>query len=170
MAPACTVAACRDDGESGVCCPYTRSVFAGSCRKARLKFSEGKDNDINVYIGRDVSLASTAICMLNEKGKIATEPRVASTPEALVAFLRKLPHGIAVMGLDAGPLSQRLHKGLTEADFEAVLMETRQVKGALKAILIKTDRRDAEGIVRPLQTGWFRRCTARRSHRRCEHS
>ena len=37
-----------------------------------------------------------------------------------------------------------------------VLMETRQVKGALKAMPIKTDRRDAEGIARLLHLGWFR--------------
>ena len=35
-------------------------------------------------------------------------------------------------------------------------METRQVKAALKAMPIKTDRRDAEGIARLLQMGWFR--------------
>jgi len=35
-------------------------------------------------------------------------------------------------------------------------METRQVKAALKAMPIKTDRRDAEGIAWLLQMGWFR--------------
>ena len=35
-------------------------------------------------------------------------------------------------------------------------METRQVKGALRAMPIKTDRRDAEGIARLLHLGWFR--------------
>ena len=35
-------------------------------------------------------------------------------------------------------------------------METRQVKSALKAMPIKTDRRDAEDIARLLQMGWFR--------------
>jgi transposase len=39
---------------------------------------------------------------------------------------------------------------------EAVLMETRQVKGALKAMPVKTDRRDAEGIAHLLRMGWFR--------------
>jgi transposase len=53
-------------------------------------------------------------------------------------------------------LSQWLHRGLTDAGLEAVLMETRQVKGALKAMPIKTDRRDAEGIARLLHLGWFR--------------
>ena len=56
----------------------------------------------------------------------------------------------------AGPLSQWLHRGLSEAGQPVVLMETRQVKGALKAMPIKTDRRDAEGIERLLHLGWFR--------------
>jgi transposase len=60
------------------------------------------------------------------------------------------------IGLEAGPLSQWLHRHLTEDGFEVVLMETRQVKGALQAMPIKTDRRDAEGIARLLQMGWFR--------------
>ena len=110
---------------------------------------------MDVYIGLDVSLASTAICVLGEKGNIVTEAQVASAPDSLVAFMSELPYGIAAIGLEAGPLSQ-LHKGLTDAGFEAVLMETRQVKAALKAMPIKTDRRDAEGIARLLQLGWFR--------------
>ena len=111
---------------------------------------------MEVYIGLDVSLASTAICVLGEKGKVETEAQVASVPDSLISFLRELPHGIAAIGLEAGPLSNWLHKGLTDAGFEAVLMETRQVKAALKAMPIKTDRRDAEGIARLLQMGWFR--------------
>ena len=111
---------------------------------------------MDVYIGLDVSLASMAVCVLDEKGKIVTEAQVASTPEALVAYMGKLEHEIAAIGLEAGPLSHWLHKGMTDAGYEAVLMETRQVKAALKAMPIKTDRRDAEGIARLLQMGWFR--------------
>ncbi len=58
--------------------------------------------------------------------------------------------------LEAGPLWQLLHRGLTDAGLEAVLMETRQVKGALKAMPIKADRRDAEGLARLLHLGRFR--------------
>jgi len=111
---------------------------------------------MELFIGLDVSLASTAICVLNTHGKEVKEATVASEPEQLVAFLRDLSASIAVVGLEAGPLSQWLHKHLKEAGFETVLMETRQVKGALKAMPIKTDRRDAAGIARLLQMGWFR--------------
>ena len=90
-------------------------MFAGSCRKARPNLSEGKGNDNEVNIGPDVSLASTAICVLDAKGNIVTEVQVASAPDSLVSFLRELPHGIAAIGLEAGPLSQWLHKVLTDA-------------------------------------------------------
>jgi transposase len=35
------------------------------------------------------------------------------------------------IGVEAGPLSQWLHAGLTQAGLEVVLLETRQVKAAL---------------------------------------
>jgi len=111
---------------------------------------------MDLFIGLDVSLASTAICIVNARGKVVQETTVASEPEALVGFLRSLSDGTLAVGLEAGPLSQWLHKHMTEAGFETVLMETRRVKGALKAMPIKTDRRDAEGIARLLQMGWFR--------------
>uniref|UniRef100_UPI00404799AC IS110 family transposase n=1 Tax=Yoonia sp. TaxID=2212373 RepID=UPI00404799AC len=111
---------------------------------------------MELFIGLDVSLASTAVCVLNSHGKEVKEATVTSEPEALVEFMRGLSGKVAAVGLEAGPLSQWLHRHMTEAGFETVLMETRQVKGALKAMPIKTDRRDAAGIARLLQMGWFR--------------
>lgn len=111
---------------------------------------------MKLFIGLDVSLAKTAICVVSEHGKIVQEAEVASEPEPLLVWLQRLDGTIAALGLEAGPLSQWLHRGLTDAGLDAVLMETRQVKGALKAMPIKTDRRDAEGIARLLHLGWFR--------------
>ena len=111
---------------------------------------------MKLFIGLDVALAKTAICVVSEHGKIVREAEIASEPEPLLAWLQALGGDIAALGLEAGPLSQWLHRGLTDAGLDAVLMETRQVKGALKAMPIKTDRRDAEGIARLLHLGWFR--------------
>jgi transposase len=115
-----------------------------------------EDDVMRLFVGLDVSLAKTAICVISEHGKILKETQVASEPEALVRWAREQEGTVAAIGLEAGPLSQWLHRGLTDAGLEAVLMETRQVKGALKAMPIKTDRRDAEGIARLLHLGWFR--------------
>ena len=111
---------------------------------------------MNVFIGLDVSLASTAICAVSENGKILRARSADSEPEALVRALKEVDGTIVSVGLEAGPLSQWLYKHLTDAGFETVLLETRHVKGVLKAMPIKTDRRDAEGIARLLQMGWFR--------------
>ncbi len=43
-----------------------------------------------VHIGLDVSLASTTICVVGEKGKIVTEAQVASTPEESSLVLTEL--------------------------------------------------------------------------------
>lgn len=111
---------------------------------------------MTAFIGIDVSLTSSAFCVLDEHGHVLQRAQVDSEPEAFAAFLRNLPWPVAAIGLEAGPLSQWLHRGLAEAGFDLILMETRQVKAVLKAMPVKTDRRDSEGIAQLLRMGWFR--------------
>src|SRR5918993_2665589 len=108
------------------------------------------------YAGIDVSLERSSVCVVDATGRIVREAKVASEPEALVGFFRQLGLPLTRIGLEAGPLSQWLHAGLTEAGFEAVLLETRHVKAALSAMIVKTDRKDARGIAQLLRMGWFR--------------
>ena len=89
---------------------------------------------MDLFIALDVSLASTALCALNAHGKVVKEANVDSEPEALIAALRALPGNVVAVGLEAGPLSQWLHLHTSNAGFTVVLLETRQVKGALKAM------------------------------------
>jgi transposase len=96
------------------------------------------------------------VCVVDGTGRIVREAKVASEPEALVHFFEQLGVPVARIGLEAGPLSQWLHAGLTAAGFETVLLETRQVKAALSALVVKTDRKDARGIAQLLRMGWFR--------------
>ena len=76
---------------------------------------------------------------------------MASDPEAWVAFLRRLGLLTARAGLEAGPVSQRLHGRLRGAGFGAVPLETRHVKAALPAMAVKTGRRDARGVAQLLR-------------------
>jgi transposase len=108
------------------------------------------------HVGIDVSLELSSLCVLDAAGKVVREAKVASEPEALVAFLRGLGLPIARVGLEAGPLSQWLYDGLQAAGYDVVLLETRHVKAALSAMAVKTDRRDARGIAQLLRMGWFR--------------
>lgn len=101
---------------------------------------------MRLFIGLDVSMTNTAICVISEQGKVIKNAEVMSEPEVLVRWLDNLDGSFSVIGLEEGPSSQWLHRGITEADLDAVLMETREVKGALKATPINTNRRDAEGL------------------------
>jgi transposase len=96
------------------------------------------------------------VCVIDATGWIVRETKVASEPEPLIAFLTGLDATLARVGLEAGPLSQWLHAALTSAVYETVLLETRHVKTALSAMIVKTDRRDARGIAQLLRMGWFR--------------
>src|SRR4051812_38784806 len=108
------------------------------------------------YAGIDVSLERSSVCVVDSSGRIVREAKVASEPEALVGFFAGLGVAMTRIGLEAGPLSQWLYAGLAKAGFEAVLLETRHVKAALSAMIVKTDRKDARGIAQLLRMGWFR--------------
>jgi hypothetical protein len=88
--------------------------------------------------------------------RVVREVKVHSEPEAVAAFLSGLGVEVALVGLEAGPLSQWLRDGLVRAGYETVLLETRHVKAALSATPVKTDRKDARGIAQLLRLGWFR--------------
>jgi transposase len=108
------------------------------------------------YAGLDVSLELTSVCLVDARGEIVREAKIASEPEALIRYLRAQGVEIGRIGLEAGPLSQWLHAALVAAGFDTVLLETRHVKAALSAMTVKTDRRDARGIAQLLRLGWYR--------------
>ena len=108
------------------------------------------------YAGIDVSLELSSVCVVDAQGKIVRETKVASEPEALVAFFASLGFAAKRIGLEAGPLSAWLHAGLKRAGFDTVLLETRHVKAALSAMMVKTDRKDARGLAQLIRMGWFR--------------
>ncbi len=108
------------------------------------------------FAGLDVSLEETAICVVDEEGRIVSEARVPSEPEALVALLRGMGLTLERIGLEACSLAAWLHEGLVAADLPAVCIEARRAKAAMGAMPNKTDRNDARGIAQIVRTGWYR--------------
>jgi transposase len=111
---------------------------------------------MNYYVGIDVSLEASSVCVVNGEGKIIREGKVASEPEDLIQWLLALKLDLARIGLEAGPLSQWLHAALRHAGFAVELLETRHVHNAFKIMPVKTDRNDARGIAELMRLGWFR--------------
>lgn len=108
------------------------------------------------YAGIDVSLESASVCVVEAGGRIVREAKVASEPDALIAWFGKLAVEVSRIGLEAGPLSQWLYAGMREAGLPVELLETRHVRDAFKAMPVKTDRNDARGIAQLMRLGWFR--------------
>jgi transposase len=55
------------------------------------------------YIGLDVSLKKTSICVVNQAGSVVREGVVDSEPEAIAAFVRSKAPGAVRVGLETGP-------------------------------------------------------------------
>jgi transposase len=108
------------------------------------------------YAGIDVSLEASHLCVVDGQGKVLKEAKVASEPEALIAWFANYGAPIARIGLEAGPLSQWLYAGMKAAGLAVELLETRHVRDAFKSMPVKTDRKDARGIAQLMRLGWFR--------------
>ena len=108
------------------------------------------------YAGIDVSLEYASVCVVDASGKIVREGKVASEPEALIAWFASLGFGLERIGAEAGPLSQWLYAAMRRAGLAVELLETRHVHKALEARPVKNDRNDARGIAQLMRLGWFR--------------
>jgi transposase len=108
------------------------------------------------YAGLDVSVKETAVCIVDEAGKILRELKVPSHPEDLVVALSDPAWRLERIGLEAGPLSQWLFSGMAGAGLPVVCIETRHTKAFLKAQVNKSDRNDARGIAQMMRVNLFR--------------
>ena len=109
------------------------------------------------FVGLDVSVKETAVCVVDEAGKVVLEQKVASEPDDIVTLLTSIGVDYGRVGIEAGPLSQWLVNGMAEADLPVVCVETRHMKSLLKAQQInKSDRHDARGIAQMMRVGLFK--------------
>ena len=108
------------------------------------------------YVGLDVALRSVSACVIDDQGEIIKEAKLDSEVEAIVTWLAPIRHGIEIVGLEAGTLTQYLTYGFQAAGYPIVCMEARGVHAALQAMRNKTDKNDARGIAQILRTGWYR--------------
>jgi transposase len=107
------------------------------------------------FVGLDVSLQETAICIIDENGIVISEGKTASEPGDLARWIATTGLTIARVGLEAGPLSPWLYTELRAAGLPAICIETRRMKGATAAMAVKTDRNDARAIAHAMRVGWF---------------
>lgn len=113
------------------------------------------------YVGLDVSMEETSICVVDAADRITAEGKVASTPEAIAGFVARHAPDAERIGLETGSLSGWLWRGLARHGLPAILIDARHAHAGLKLQLNKTDRKDAQGLARIMRAGWYRAVEAR---------
>jgi len=100
------------------------------------------------YVGLDVSLKQTAVCIVDQKGAVKHE--------AIAEFVWPHAESVVRIGLESGPTSTWLWTELNKMGLPVICIDARHAKAALKMQINKSDRNDAVGIARIMQTGWYR--------------
>jgi transposase len=108
------------------------------------------------YVGLDVSLEETSVCVLDANGAAIWEGKVESKPAAIARMiLQRAPQAVKV-GLETGPTSTWLWHELHQAGVPAICIDARHAQAALSMRLNKTDRNDAKGLAQLMRMGWYR--------------
>jgi len=109
------------------------------------------------FVGLDVSVKETSVCVVDDAGKVVCERKVQTEPDDTVVLLTSVGGDYVRIGIEAGPLSQWLVNGLTVAGLPVICVETRHMKALLQAQQInKSDRNDARGIAQMMRAGLFK--------------
>lgn len=88
--------------------------------------------------------------------RIVSERTVASDPEAIAAFVMSKVPGAVRIGLETGPTATWLWTELKSLGLPIACIDARHAKAVLKMRINKSDRKDAIGTARIMQTGWFK--------------
>lgn len=108
------------------------------------------------FAGLDVGMDETAICVVDDKGKVVLQTTVVTDPDAIKLALKPYLGRLRRVGHEAGSWSPWLHPELEKLGLPVICLETQHVRAALKAQRNKTDKTDALGLAHLMRTGWFR--------------
>ena len=108
------------------------------------------------YVGLDVSQKETAVCIVDDSGKVIFQGRAKSNPGALNDLLRKrAPHAERI-GFETGAMSSWLWHELKRVGLPVVCIDARHAHAALSVRMNKSDENDARGLAELVRIGWYR--------------
>ena len=111
---------------------------------------------MELYVGMDVSLKETSICVVDGNGRIVCEGTVISEPSAIAAFIKAKARNAVRIGLETGPTTTWLWHALRALGLPVICIDARHAKAALRMQINKSDRNDAAGLARIMQCGWYK--------------
>jgi transposase len=108
------------------------------------------------YIGLDVSMKQTSVCIVDEKGGIVFEKDVATEPNEIYEVIAKTGLEIQLAGLESGSLSHWLVDSLGKLGLPTICVCARKMAAILSVTINKTDKNDARGIASAIRGGHYR--------------
>ena len=118
------------------------------------------------YIGLDVSVKRTEICVMDATGSVLARGREVTQPALLAKAMRDLAPSLRLAVLETGGQSSWLCQELEALGLPVVIVDARRAKKALSCWTNKTDANDAEGLAQLARTGWYRQVAAKRPETR----
>ena len=110
-----------------------------------------------LFVGLDVSLKTTSICIVEANGKLVWEGKAPSEPVPLIKALAPWRKKIKLIGIEACPLSEWLYGALGRMQASRRCASRRGTRsGFLSSRPNKTDRSDARGIADMMRLGHFK--------------
>lgn len=108
------------------------------------------------YVGLDVSQKETAMCVIDDAGRIVFEGKARSEPGALARLIAKrAPHAVRI-GFETGAMASWLWHELKRIDLPVVCIDARHAHAALSVRINKSDPNDARGLAELMRMGWYR--------------
>lgn len=108
------------------------------------------------YIGLDVSMKETSICIVDEIGKIIYEGNEKTDPKLLANRMKAKVSSIEKVAIESGSLSNWLVCELEKEGIPVVCVDARHIAKVLSTNPNKNDRNDARGIAQATRTGYIR--------------
>ncbi|WOH64313.1 IS110 family transposase [Bradyrhizobium sp. BWA-3-5] len=108
------------------------------------------------YVGLDISMEETSICVLDENGGVTFEGSAPTDPEAIAKLLRRHAGNAERIVFETGSLSNWLWHQLRALGFPVICLDARHANAALSMRINKSDQNDAKGLAEMARMGWYR--------------
>jgi transposase len=122
------------------------------------------------YVGLDVSMKETSVCVLDQEGSVVFEGQVPSQPQAIAKMLRRRAPRAVRIALESGALSCWLWQELRAMNLPINCLDARHTHGALSMRVNKSDRNDARGLAELVRMGWYREARVKSPESRQVHA
>ncbi|MDI2076060.1 transposase [Bradyrhizobium sp. Mp27] len=108
------------------------------------------------YVGLDISMEETSICVLDQAGDVTFEGCAPTNPEAIAKLLRRHAGKAERIVFETGSLSNWLWHQLRALGFPVICLDARHANAALSMRINKSDQNDARGLAEMARMGWYR--------------